>query len=210
MIKFIVPVLLVFCLLCSAAIAIPQLAVPNSNPTIRNIKDRKIIIPAAESLPPDLSAQPTATEYVPNEIIVKFKAGLAETIETQTAAGLPPAKLKLSTSLDKLNSKYKLKKVRALFKNFKQKKLRIKALQEKNKALLSPAEKRILRRMTRAPRNVTVPDLSGIYRIRVDLKPGESLEQAVAAYAGAFRVPVARLAAAHAAIKHSTGLNPDL
>jgi len=186
--KFITPVLLASFLLYFAATTNAQQADSNKNPAIQalieNISSRNIIIPAADSDPPELSEHTRAAKYVPNEIIVKFKSGLAEALKTQIATGLPPDRLMLSASLDRLNSKYRLRSAKALFKDFKNKRQRIKTLQEKDKRFLNPAEKRILRRMARAPQNAPVPELGGIYKVRVSLKPGESLEETAAAYAG--------------------------
>jgi hypothetical protein len=47
---------------------------------------------------------------------------------------------------------------------------------------LTSRERRILRRLRRAPKGVPVPDLGGIYKIQLDLAPGQSLQEAVEAY----------------------------
>ncbi|MHC4911609.1 MAG: S8 family serine peptidase, partial [Planctomycetota bacterium] len=92
--------------------------------------------------------------------------------------------LKLSNSLDELNKRYRLKKARSLFKNFKKNRGRVNALLKKDKALLSKKERRIIRRLKRAPKGAKVPDLSGIYKLELELDEGQSLEEAVAAYNG--------------------------
>ncbi len=193
MVKLIVPALLISFLVCLAITADAQPAVSYNHPAIESISSRNTFIPAAGSVPPELSAHTKAAKYVPNEIIVKFNSSLTDVLETQLSKGLPPAKLKLSASLDRLNSKYRLRSAKAIFKNFKKKRQHIKALPEKDKTLLSTTEKQILRRMTRAPKNTPVPELSGIYRIKVDLKPGESLEEIAATYADDPEVEYAEL-----------------
>jgi len=121
-------------------------------------------------------------EYVPNEIIVKFRRKAADVIEMRQAEGDSASELEISASLDKLNKRYKLKKARPLFKNFKENRQRVKALLKKDKALLTKKERRILRRLKRAPKGANVPELDRIYTIEVDLEAGQSLEEVVAAY----------------------------
>ncbi len=124
----------------------------------------------------------TGREYAENEIIVKFHGNAAEAIEVGLAKSRRVSELKLSDSLDKLNNKYKLKKARPLFKNFKERRQEVKGLLSKDKALLSKKEKHILRRLKRAPKGVRVPDLSRIYKLELELEEGQSLKEVVEAY----------------------------
>ncbi|UCF43334.1 MAG: S8 family serine peptidase [Planctomycetota bacterium] len=121
-------------------------------------------------------------EYVENEIIVKFRGNAADAVETGLAKGGSAKGLKLSDSLDELNKRYKLKKAKCLAKNFKQNRGRVKALLEKDEALLSKKERRIVERLKRAPKGARVPDLSGIYKLELELEAWQSLEEVVAAY----------------------------
>ncbi|MHC4315540.1 MAG: S8 family serine peptidase [Planctomycetota bacterium] len=95
---------------------------------------------------------------------------------------IPAGKLKLSRELDELNASYKIREIKPLFKNFKQRCQQLRALQNKNEALLNLREKRIIRRLKRAPKNAKVPNLDRIYKLRIKLEQGESLQEAVAAY----------------------------
>ena len=124
----------------------------------------------------------TGPEYVENELIVKFRGIPADAIEMGLAKGRAAHELKLSDSLDNLNKKYKLRKAKPLFKNFKSNRQRVKALLKKDKALLSKKEKHILRRLKRAPRDAEIPNLSRIYKLELDLEAGQSLEEVVEAY----------------------------
>ncbi len=121
-------------------------------------------------------------EYVENEIIIKYHGNAAEAIEMGLAKGRAAHELKLSDSLDKLNKKYKLRKAKPLFKNFKENRQRVKTLAKKDKALLSKKEKHILRRLKRAPKGARVPDLSRIYKLELELEPGQALQEVVEAY----------------------------
>ncbi|MHC4758058.1 MAG: S8 family serine peptidase, partial [Planctomycetota bacterium] len=120
--------------------------------------------------------------YVPNEIILKLKKTLADKIGESLSQGRLVQDITLSDSLDKLNNKYRLKSVKPLFKNFKARKQRQKTLLKKNRSLLNKREKRILRRLKRAPKNARIPDLDRIYKIQVELESGQSLQEVVAAY----------------------------
>ena len=131
--------------------------------------------------------EPDGTEpvdYVPNEIIVKFRENVADAIEMTLVEGASGSELELPDSLDSLNNKYRLRNVKALFKDFKKKRQWIKQLPKKDKALLTRKERHILSRLKRAPENVRVPDLGRIHKIQVELEKGQSLQEAVKAYKG--------------------------
>ncbi|MHC4574297.1 MAG: S8 family peptidase, partial [Planctomycetota bacterium] len=121
-------------------------------------------------------------DYVPNEIIVKFKRQVADTVEMQLNAQTSANQLKLSNNLDNLNARYAVKKIKPVFKDFKKHRQRLKALQQKNKSLLNKKERHILRRLSRAPKGAKVPELDRIYKIEVEPEAGESLEDIVEAY----------------------------
>ncbi|MHC4758179.1 MAG: S8 family serine peptidase [Planctomycetota bacterium] len=125
---------------------------------------------------------PLKPNYVPNEIILKFRKTLADKIDEKLSQGRPVQDITLSDSLEKLNNKYRLKSAKPLFKNFKIRRQRQKTLLKKNRALLTKREKRVLRRLKRAPKNSRIPDLDRIYKIQVELESGQSLQEVVAAY----------------------------
>jgi len=126
--------------------------------------------------------RPVADEYVPNEIIIKFRQTVAADLEEQLNVKIPARKLKLSRDLDELNASYKLREIKTLFKNFQQRCQQLRAIQNKNEALLNLREKRIMRRLRRAPKDAKVPNLDRIYKLRIKLEQGQSLKEAVAAY----------------------------
>jgi parallel beta-helix repeat protein/predicted outer membrane repeat protein len=120
--------------------------------------------------------------YVPNEIIIKYGKPAADRIEAGLLVGKRIGQMRLSDSLDKLSRRYKAKKVKSLFPKFKENQRRIEAIKSKDRARMSKKEKHILARLARAPKGAKVPDLSRICEIELDLEPGQSLEEVVAAY----------------------------
>ncbi|MHC4620635.1 MAG: S8 family serine peptidase, partial [Planctomycetota bacterium] len=70
--------------------------------------------------------------------------------------------------------------IRPIFKNFKAKRQRMQALLKNDKVSATSKERRLLRRLKRAPKRAKVPDLGRIYKI--DLAPGQSAARAAAEY----------------------------
>jgi len=122
------------------------------------------------------------TTAVDNAIIIKFRQPVADAVEKQLKAKTPPEKLRLSKALDTLNAQFKVKTIRPLFKNFKENRHQLNALQVKNYALLTENERHILRRLNRAPKGLQVPALDRIYKLQVELPQGQSLQDVVEAY----------------------------
>lgn len=122
------------------------------------------------------------SEYVPNEIIVKFRVEVTYRVEGQLRLEKSAGELKLSRGLDDLNARYHAKEISPLFKNFKNKRQQVEALLRKDKTLLTKREEHIIRRLKRARKGVKVPDLNRIYKIKVELETGQSLKEVVKAY----------------------------
>ena len=118
------------------------------------------------------AAYESSDRYVPNEIIVKFRGPAANTIEEQTQSENPVP----------LIEKYKVKELKPLFKDFRKKQQKLNSLQKKDKGLLTQKEKHILSKLKRAPAGVKAPGLDKIYKIKLDLESGQSLEQVLEAY----------------------------
>ena len=79
-------------------------------------------------------------EHVPNEIIVKFREPVANTVEEQLNVQTAINRLNLSLGLNELNTRYRLQKIKPLFKDFKKNRQRLKAIQQKSPTLLSKKE----------------------------------------------------------------------
>ncbi|MHC4620610.1 MAG: S8 family peptidase, partial [Planctomycetota bacterium] len=109
---------------------------------------------------------------------------MVDSLHGQLKSQVSPESLNLPPDLDRLNTRYHVRDIRPLYKNFRQRRRQLKALPTKNKALLTEKERRILRRLRRAPKGARVPDLAGIYKITLALEPGQTLEQAIEEYRG--------------------------
>jgi subtilisin family serine protease len=117
-----------------------------------------------------------APAYVPNQIVVKFQRPLAHAIQQHTG------QLSLSANLDRLNAEYRLRHIKPIFKNFRQRQHQLKTLRSKNPALLTSKQKRLITRLARAPAGARVPQLDRIYKITLDLEPGQSIHDVLQAY----------------------------
>ena len=84
--------------------------------------------------------------YVPNEIIVKFKKAAAARLESSIKTGVRPEQLKLSETLDKINRKYRVRKIKSIFPNFKEQNQRLKNLAHQAKGSWRRLEERLSRR----------------------------------------------------------------
>jgi subtilisin family serine protease len=119
-------------------------------------------------------------DYEADEIIVKFKKPVSDVLEQQLAEKVEYKNIKLSASLDSINRKYRVKAIEPVFKNFKANRNRMENLLKKDAKLLSSDERKLLRRLRRAPKGAKAPELDRIYKVK--LEAGQSVEQAVAEY----------------------------
>jgi len=123
-----------------------------------------------------------STQYVPNEIIVKFRDAAAGAIQKQRDFNASASELALSPDLDELNARYRVKEIKPLLGSFSQRPQQVKSLQGESITLLTEKQKRVLKRLKRAPEGLKVPDLSSIYKIKLDCEIQQSLQDAVQAY----------------------------
>ncbi|HUW20042.1 MAG TPA: S8 family serine peptidase [Sedimentisphaerales bacterium] len=136
---------------------------------------------------------PVARECAPNQILIKFRETTANAVAEQLGLSRSAGELTLSQRLDELNTRYRLKRVEPLFKDFKKNLRQMEALLQKDEKLLAEKQKLTLRRLRRAPKDAKIPNLERIYKIKLDLSPGQSLEEAVAAYNNTSGVEFAEL-----------------
>ena len=125
---------------------------------------------------------PIPQKYVPNEIIIKFRETVADSVEEQLRSKAPATQLTLSQDLDQLNTRYAVREIKPLFKNFRHKRQQLKALQAKEKTLLTQKENHILSRFKRARKDAKVPELDRIYKLKLELDENQMLQEVVAAY----------------------------
>ncbi len=132
------------------------------------IKAFVLILFAAVSM---ATARPSA-QYVQDQIIVKFSEQAAKNLHQKLKSGQSPTELRLSGQSQRL---HKLRGIKPLCPNFKQRRRDTQALQNKDQSLLSKREKRIIARLGRAAKGAKVPDLGRIYEIEIEPGPDESL-----------------------------------
>ncbi|MEE9369934.1 MAG: S8 family serine peptidase, partial [Sedimentisphaerales bacterium] len=125
---------------------------------------------------------PIPQKYVPNEIIIKFRETVADSVEEQLRSKAPATQLTLSQDLDQLNARYAVREIKPLFKNFRHRCQQLKALQAKDKTLLTQKENHTLSRFKRARKEAKVPELDRIYKLKLELDENQTLQDVVAAY----------------------------
>ncbi len=135
-----------------------------------------IVTATAYAAPP-----PTALDHVPNELVIKFRPQAAQALEAETHSKTAQQK-GFSRTVAKASQEYNVIGVKPLFRNFRQRRRELSQLRRTEKALLDQPQKRLLRRLRRADEHTPVPDLSGIYRLSLDLRPGQLLENALRSY----------------------------
>ena len=128
--------------------------------------------------------------YVPNEIIVKFKDTTAQVLESELVQKIKSLRdVKLASSLDNLNKKHRVKEFKQIFPNFKKDRQRLENLKLRDKVRtkynikqikFTKQEEHLLKRLSHAPKDAKVPDLDRIYKL--ELEKGQSIEEAVAEY----------------------------
>ncbi len=109
----------------------------------------------------------TFPQYAPNQIIIKFKADVGQSINAQislksstlsfNSTGLP--------SVDSLNAKHKVKTIEPVFKALKEKQI---ISGKSSKQLLAETKSKFKARSLRAPKNAEIPDLSNIYKLELE------------------------------------------
>ncbi|MHC4645462.1 MAG: S8 family serine peptidase [Planctomycetota bacterium] len=116
-------------------------------------------------------------DFVPDEIIVKFRPSSADALHKQLELNNSAVESNLPRDFSVLNRRCKVRKIRPVLRDFRSKHQRMVELRSKSKGLLTPKEKHIMRRLQRAPKNAIVPGLDRIYKIQVALGPGQSLQE---------------------------------
>jgi len=131
--------------------------------------------------------------YVPNEIIVKFGEAAAKKIDYQLSNRISTKDLKVSASIDKLKEVHGVNDIEPVFKDFKANQMKLAQIQTKSVSQLTKEERQILRRISRIPHGAKIPALDRIYRLKVNLKQGQSIEDAVKSFSKDPNVEYAQL-----------------
>ena len=139
------------------------------------------VLAAALTVTTSANVRYSDANFVPDELIVKFRPEIADSLQKQTEPDMSVSKMGLPRELNNIKIKYRAREIRPLFKDFRQNRKWIKRLQQEDKTLLSRKEKHILRRLGRSGKGATTPDLSRIYRLKVDVRPGHTLKDVLKA-----------------------------
>jgi hypothetical protein len=121
-------------------------------------------------------------DFSPDIIIVKLKQGVSVGLPDQEGSDTSGLDLHGLSPFNRMLPRNRTVHVKPLFKDFKRNQKQIKALLNGDRFALSQKKKHLLQRLNRAPQNVAIPDLSRIYRIKVNLEAGESLHDILTAY----------------------------
>jgi len=116
--------------------------------------------------------------YVPNEILVKFRASATADIERPLQDG--DDGLSLVRDLQQLNVYQAIRTIAPLFEGFERVQRRLESLQGEPSVLLTEKEKHIRQRSKRAPTDAEIPDLGRIYKIKLAPAAEQPLEQVIA------------------------------
>ena len=121
-------------------------------------------------------------DFSPDTVIVKLKEAVPIGLPDQKDSDPSGLDLHSLSPFNKMHPKNRAVHVKPLFKDFRRNQKRIEALLNGDRSLLSHKKKHLLRRLKRAPQNAAVPNLGRIYRIKVDLEAGESLQEILKVY----------------------------
>lgn len=119
--------------------------------------------------------------YVPNEIIIQLTPSAVA--ETRTATSKGNAGLAaFPASVRALNERFDVKSAARLFRGFEEDRRRLAELRQGKRRAETVRDARLLRRLQRAPEGSVEPDLSGTFKLRLELSPDVPLESVLAAY----------------------------
>ena len=139
-----------------------------------------------------INTEDDESEYIPGEIIVKFRENAADTLQQQetTLYGKqfkPLREVPLTSSLDKLNKKYNTGEFKPVFKNFRRQKEKLRALRQKinlqkerQAVSFTKEEGQLLKSLKHIPKEEEIPALDRIYKVK--LGKNQSVKQAVFEY----------------------------
>ncbi len=117
---------------------------------------------------PDCPDSSREIGYVPGEILVKFSRDVSDAIRGHLASGGTVDTLRLTQSLDRLAPKYQVTSISPVLENFYAERERVEQLLRKDPAALTPRQRDLVRRLSRAPKDAEVPDLGRIYKIELE------------------------------------------
>jgi hypothetical protein len=117
---------------------------------------------------------------VSDEIVVKFRMPASDA--NGIAADAANGKAVLSRDLREYGARFRVREIRPILKDFDRWQMVLRSLRDVNPSQLTQDQRHLLRRQKRAPTTGGRPGLGNIYRIRLDLDAGASLDTVLAAY----------------------------
>ncbi len=116
---------------------------------------------------------------MPDEIIVKFRTPLPDANDIENT---PESKPSSPNSLRTPGQRFRVREMRPIVRNFDRRQAQLRSLGDSDQSRLTQKQRQLLRRQNRATPTGRHPELGNIYRVRLDLNAGESLEKALAEY----------------------------
>lgn len=132
----------------------------NSNDVVRD----KTSAPSKDTFQPKsndcFKGKKEIPEYIYGELLIKFKGNVSQKLKAAQSANALLQRVSLSGSLDKLNKKYKLKEITALFKDF-------------SNGYVTELKNKFPLRSRRETFPTKAPDLSNIYLVELEDKEAD-------------------------------------
>jgi subtilisin family serine protease len=121
-----------------------------------------------------------ARHFMPDEIIVKFHTPVSDAnAPTEGSYGDKP---NLTRRLRLSGERFQVREIRPILKDFDGRQDARRWLRDLDSSQLTQRQRHLLQRQKRAPITGRGQDLGNIYRVRVDLEVGETLDSVLAAY----------------------------
>ncbi len=127
---------------------------------------------------------------MPDEIIVKFRTPMPDANGVESTPG---DKSGASQSLRAPGQRFRVREMRPILRDFDRRQAQLRSLGDLDQSLLTQKQRQLLRRQKRAAATGRRPELGNIYRVRLDLDAGESLDKVLAAYRSRADVEYAEL-----------------
>lgn len=121
-----------------------------------------------------------STRFVRDEIIVKFRTPVPD--PNEAVVGSLSGKSNLQRDLRTPGSGFRVREIRPIVRDFDRRQAAMRLLRDLDPSRVTQKEKQLLRRQKRATATTGHLGLGNIYRIRLDVEAGASLEAALAAY----------------------------
>ena len=120
-----------------------------------------------------------SNHFVPDEIVVKFRT---PTPDANLVESISDGRSDASHGLPAPGRRFRVREMRPILEDFDRRQTQMRRLGDSDLSRLTQRQRRLLQRQKRAAVPGRRPELGNIYRVRVDLDPGESLEKVLAAY----------------------------